>query len=289
MSQNRNIEDIQQENEALKREIAALRSQIDKMQENGKELLKQNSELQKQIMKISGKQNELKKLQSQKDQLFNIIINDLNNPASMIKSLVELLSSYDLSATEQQSIISDIVETTSKIVNISQQVTRVLALESTNLKLDFDKVQINMIIEDITRVSKVQADKKFIKIITDLDESIPEAIVDPQRYGEIIENLISNSIKYTPDGGTIRVRTYKSGDGVVSEISDNGDGLSEEEVRAAFQRGAFVGASSGREKSSGLGLWIIKKLVDAHNGRVWVKSAIGKGTMFSVSIPFEKE
>lgn len=274
------------ENSELKAEVKALRGQIDTLQTRGAELSKQNKELQEKVEKLASKKEELEELQKQKDDLFAMVIHDIKNPASIIKSLVELLRSYDLSATEQQEVIQDIVETTSKIVSLSQEVSRILALESSRLILDIESLPINNIINDVVRVNMPNANKKQIKIITELDEKLPNAQFDPQKIAEVVDNILSNAIKFTQKGGTVKIKSYKSEDSVVVDVTDNGLGLSESDIKNAFQRGARLSTRPTEgEPSSGLGLWIVKKLVDAHKGKVWVKSALGKGSTFSFSIP----
>ncbi len=274
------------ENTELKSEVKTLRGQIDTLQVRGVELSKQNKELQESVHKLANRKDELEELQSQKDDLFAMVIHDIKNPAAIIKSLVELLRSYDLSASEQQEVISDIVETTSKIVSLSQEVSRILALESSRLILDIETVPINNIVEDIVRINTPLSNKKQIKLITELNDELPDAQVDPQKIAEVIDNLLSNAVKFTQRGGTVRLRTYKSEDNVVIDVTDNGLGLSESDIKSAFQRGARLSARPTEgESSSGLGLWIVKKLIDAHKGKVWVKSSLGKGSTFSISIP----
>lgn len=283
------IDLLTQENENLKNEIKNLRQQIDLMQDRSTKLQDQNRELREQITTISEHENELLELQKQKDELFALIIHDIKNPAGLIKNLVELLTNYDLNATEQQDVIKDIVETSSKIVSLSQEVSRVMALEGSRLILNIDPFNINLIASDIHRINESAARSKDMNFILDLDENIKEAEVDAQKVSEIIDNLVSNAIKFTHVGGTVRLRTRERNGGIVLEVSDNGQGLSEEDIKHAFQRGAKLSARPTQgESSSGLGLWIIKKLVDAHNGRVWIKSALGKGSTFAVSLPYKQ-
>lgn len=103
------------ENAQLRAELAALRGQIDAMQVRGDELYKRNKELEDSIDKISKNKNELEELQKQKDELFAMVIHDMKNPAGLIKGLVELLRSYDLSASEQGEVLDDLVETSRKL------------------------------------------------------------------------------------------------------------------------------------------------------------------------------
>lgn len=274
------------ENSNLRAEIAALRGQIDAMQTRSEDLRKQNQDLKDTADKLARTQGEFEDLQKQKDELFAIIIHDLKNPVALVKSLVELLRSYDLTVTEQKDIIDDIFETTSKIVALSQEVSRILALESSAMRLNFYPAQINEILKDIYRRNLVASNNKSIEVLLDLSDTIPESQMDSQKVEEIIDNLLSNALKFSHQRGQVRIKSHKSDDNIVVEISDNGLGLSEDDVKLAFQRGGRLSAQpTAGEPSSGFGLWIVKKLVEAHHGRVWVKSALGKGSTFAFSIP----
>ncbi|MDQ1265331.1 MAG: Histidine kinase protein [Bacteroidota bacterium] len=288
-SKSNDIDKLLAENSNLRAEVAALRGQIDAMQQRAGEMNGQNRELEDKVSRLAKSKYELEELQKQKDELFAVIIHDIKNPASLIKSLVELLRSYDLTATEQQEIIQDIVETTAKIVSLSQEVSRILSLESSNLVLDLEVSDINQIIKSVYHRNKVAAEVKHIEFTLNLDPKVPEVELDPQKIEDVIDNLVSNAVKFTHNKGKVCISSRRDGENAVIEISDDGLGLSQDDVRRAFQRGARLSArpTSG-ESSTGLGLWIVKKLTEAHNGKVWVKSIVGKGSTFGFSLPLKQ-
>lgn len=281
---------IMSENSNLRAEISALRGQIDALQARANDMRKQNKELQERLNQLSNSKAELENLQAQKDELFALIIHDIKNPAALIKSLVDLLRSYDLSAVEKQEIIDDIAETTARIVSLSQEVTKILALETTKLELNIETVQIGDIVEDVVNRNFVSAKSKNIEMTYDVSKNLPEIEIDAQKIDEVLDNLISNAIKFTQKGGKVHVRSYLDENKVIVEVNDNGLGLTEDDIKRAFQRGSKLSAQpTGGESSTGLGLWIVKKLVDAHNGRVWVKSTLGKGSSFAFSLPLRQK
>lgn len=280
---------LQLENSRLRAEIASLRGQIDAMSIRSSQLTAQNKELQNKITKLTKLKSELEELQLQKDELFAVIIHDIKNPAALIKGLVELLTSYDLSAVEQQEIIDDIATTTTRIVALSQEVSRILTLESNKSNLNFETCDLNEVVKDVVHRNHVGAKNKSLNLYSELADQLPSSDMDPQRIDEVLDNLISNAIKFTPKGGTVLVKTRVESNTVVCEVIDNGLGLTEEDLKHAFQRGARLSAQPTQgESSTGLGLWIVKKLLDAHHGKVWVKSTTGKGSTFSFSLPFKQ-
>ncbi len=279
-------EKILTENAALKAELASMKGQIDAMNQRSNELSKRNKEVEDKLEKLSKSKNDLEELARQKDELFAIVIHDIKNPAALIKNLVDLLRSYDLTANEQQEIIEDIAQTTLKIVKLSQEVTKILSLESGLMNLEFEPAPINMIIEDVVTRNKVAAQKKNMTLFTELTDDLPDVEMDAQKIEEVLDNLVSNAIKFTQEGGSVRVKAYKELRDIIVEVSDNGLGLSEEDVAKAFRRGQKLSATpTGGESSTGMGLWIVKKIIDAHHGKVWIKSILGKGSTFAFALP----
>lgn len=278
------------ENNNLKAELSALRSQLEGLQRRTEDMRNRNHELEESINKLMASKNELENLQAQKDELFAMLIHDIKNPAGIIKSLVELLRSYDLSATDQQSIIDDILNTTKVIVQLSQEVSRVLALEGGKLNMDFKKSNINLICKNVHNRFKIKANEKSIALLYDVPDGLPDIKLDDGKIDEVLSNLVSNAIKFTQKGRSVRLKAQQIDENIVVEVSDNGLGLSEEDLNNAFKRGAQLSAKpTAGESSTGLGLWIVKKLVEAHNGRVWVRSSQGKGSTFAFSLPLVQE
>ncbi len=273
----------------LRNEIENLRSQIDGLVERTKELEQRNKELQEQIYTLSKNKLDLEKLQTQKDELFAQIIHDIKNPAAIIHNLVELLRSYDTQAIDQQEVIQDIELTSQRILKLSQEFSRIVALEANRIPLEIMEAPLNEVVKDIARLNQFNAEKKSIKLLSELDEYMPDAEFDPQKISEVIENLVSNAIKFTCQGGVIKVKTYSKDAFVCFEVSDTGIGLTEEDIKKAFNKGAKLSAKpTAGESSTGLGLWIVKKLIDVHDGKVWVKSVLGKGSIFGFYLPIKQ-
>lgn len=281
------IDKIILENSNLRAEIAALRGQIDAMQTRAEDLKNQNNILKEQVDRLSSSQSEILDLQQQKDDLFAVIIHDIKNPAALIKSLVDLLRSYDLTATEQQEVIDDIMESTKKIVSLSQEVTRILSLEGTTLQLSLHPTDINEIASVVHRRNRIAAENKNIEMSLDIQKNIPDSLMDAGKIDEVLDNLTSNAIKFSHKGGKVKLQTKYENNIIYVEVSDNGLGLSKEDIQRAFQKGSKLSARpTGAESSSGFGLWIVKKLIEAHGGNVEVKSTLGIGSTFTVELPY---
>ena len=125
-------------------------------------------------------------------------------------------------------------------------------------------------------------------IMLEIPSDLPEVHLDVHKIEDVVDNLVNNAIKYSHNGGKIRIRAYKQDKEMVVEVSDNGLGLSEEDIKNAFQRGAKLSARpTAGELSSGLGLWLVKRIVEEHKGRVWVRSSLGRGSTFAFQLPIE--
>ncbi len=283
------LEKLLKENAALKAQLEYLQQQIDALQKRTQELESVNKELEQQKEKVLEHARRLEELQKEKEELLAMLVHDIKNPAALIKGLVELLRSYDLTAQEQQEIMEDIIATSTRLFQIAQEVSRVLALEASSLELNITPYQIAEVIRTVARRNGVAAKEKKITVLLELPDDLPEVEMDIPKIEEVLDNLINNAIKYSPQDTTVRVRAYVKDDRVVVEVQDEGVGLTEEDLKKAFQRGVRLSAQpTGGEVSTGLGLWIVKRIVEAHKGRVWVKSKLGVGSTFAFELPIKQ-
>jgi signal transduction histidine kinase len=289
---NSNQNDIALENANLKAELKALRMQIDKMQEQSRNLVLQNKGLQETLNVSNKSKTELEELQKQKEELFAVIVHDIKNPASVIKGLVDLLTNYDSTASDFEDIMKDIAASSSRILMLSSEISKIMALEGTGLKLHYEDVDINDIAQDVFTRNSYNAKNKNLTYECMFDNNLPEITLDVLRIDEVMDNLVSNAIKYTERSGSILVETTfdKEKNHIVFSVSDTGQGLSEEDIKSTFQKGATLSSKpTAGESATGLGLWIVKKMVEAHDGYVWVKSKKGEGSTFAFSIPVKRK
>src|SRR5690606_11490167 len=129
------------------------------------------------------------------------------------------------------------------------------------------------------------AEKRKIRIQIQASPSLPEVHVDAQRLKQIFNNLISNALKFTPEGGTVTLSAYPQGEQVAFRVSDTGIGIPRESLSRLFAGFDQVRQNHG---GTGLGLMISKHLVEAHGGSIQVSSELGKGTAFTFTLPAAK-
>ncbi len=228
------------------------------------------------------------KLNQDKNEFLGIAAHDLKNPLSAIKGWAEMIvEDYDDMPK------SEVIEISNLILNSSRQMFELIrnlldvnAIESGNMNSELSKVDILPTVEDVIRHHSERAKIKNIILQFHQKNNQYNAFVDKNTVHQILDNLISNAVKYSPYGKHIDICICKSEKMICCEIKDEGQGLSELDQKKLFKKFTrLTPKPTGHEHSNGLGLFIVKKLVEAMHGNVWCKSEIGKGTSFFVEFP----
>ncbi|TMC49126.1 MAG: cell wall metabolism sensor histidine kinase WalK [Chloroflexi bacterium] len=157
-------------------------------------------------------------------------------------------------------------------------------VQAGGLKLRFGPVRLDRLIKKVADEFRTQTSKHQISV--DLPDELPPISGDEERLREVITNLLSNAIKYSPQGGAIRIGADTDAREVRIYVADEGIGIAAEERERIFERFFRVdNASARRSQGAGLGLFLVKAVVEAHRGRVWVDSVPGKGSQFNIALP----
>jgi len=245
-----------------------------------------NVELLNQKENLLVKKNQLEELHLQKDELYAVAIHDLKNPAAAMKGLIQLLDDFDLTAHEQQEIMEGLVASSESIFKLTEELSSSISNSGEQNLVTLEDASLKKVIDTVFIINTAYANKKEIRLINRSSATLPNFYFDPNKIKEVIDNLINNAIKYGPKNTEVILEAFFTNSKVTIEVSDNGVGISDEDLKKIFIKGSMLSAKpTGNESSSGLGLWIVKKLVEAHNGKVWVKSKVGKGTTFVVELP----
>lgn len=233
-----------------------------------------------------------KSVETIKEDFTHMMVHELRAPLTAIKDSAELMidTFEDKGALEkeQQKRLLKIMDMQSK--NLLEQINQVLdAAKIEAGKFSIEKVSSDMgeVIQNAVEPYLPQANKKQILISTDIYYPLPKVDVDPIRITQVLNNLISNSLKFTPPNGKVVV-SAKPGDGTITiGVSDNGIGIPENEQKDLFSKYYQIRTTPHElaKKGTGLGLYIIKGIVEAHNGSVGVISSEGKGTTIYFTLP----
>lgn len=263
--------------------ISAFESALVKHQE----LEQANSELRESKEELERMARHLEDLNQLKNKFLGIAAHDLRSPLVSIRGFSELLLSGDFGALsgEQKECLDTICSAADGMLALVNDLLDISVIESGSLCLQLKWDSLNRLIAERIKMCRISAQKKNIGIHTSLAEGI-EGRFDRERMAQVVDNLLGNAVKYSPPGSEIYVSLDACDGGVQVSIRDEGPGISEGEVGRLF--GEFKRAAAkptGGEHSTGLGLAIVKKIVDAHGGRVEVKSRVGQGATFSFFIP----
>jgi len=216
--------------------------------------------------------------ESLRKKLTSNIAHELRTPLSAMRGEIEGMMDGLIPATKDQ--LQSLYEETGRLKNILEGIEELSQAEASPLLLNRQPIKLKLFLKDIgERFTKLFQDKGIVTYFNCDDELKIDA--DPDRLSQIVINLLSNALKATEKGGSVRVRAYKDKTGVFLEVADNGRGIEEKDLPFIFER--FYRREEG---GLGLGLTIVKELVEAHGGKIEVKSEYGKCSVFIVFTPY---
>ena len=212
---------------------------------------------------------------------------ELKTPITAIRGLTEtILGDEDV---ERETLVHFIERVHSQSLRLSQLVGDLMTisrLESTQASDDFTRINFADLVRQAVRAAQTPADVAGHKLYIELPEEELEVMGDRQNLSQLVDNLIDNAIKYTPDPGTISVKLWQEDDTVKLEVTDTGIGISPQYQQRVFER--FYRVDKARSQSlggTGLGLSIVKNITEKHGGTVNVVSQVGNGSRFTLTLP----
>lgn len=231
-------------------------------------------------------QKELNKL---KNKFLGIAAHDLRNPLTVILGLSNLMMKKALPEEKKTKFVETINRVSNQMLRLVNDLLDVSVIESGRFDLRLEMFSLSTLAAERVELIIDSAERKGIKLISDLPE-IPETLLDADRIGQVVDNMLTNAIKFS-NTGTIVYLTTREIDGCVEmAVTDQGPGIPKEEIGHLFCSFQKLSVQpTGGEISTGLGLSIVKKIVDAHKGNIHVESEVGKGTTFTVSLLIRSE
>jgi two-component system phosphate regulon sensor histidine kinase PhoR len=229
----------------------------------------------------------LKKIDRIKSDFVSAISHDLRSPLTAIMGYIELIERAG-SINEIQREYIQRVQTS--VQNITSLVNEMLNLGRIEAGLDTkrENVQLDKLVHYSVDGMITQLTKKNIHVKIEFSNGAPIVLANPVQMRQVIDNLLDNAIKYTPDNGTITIRGGVEEEQVILQFQDNGIGIPTSDLPFVFDK-FFRGSNLARgTPGTGLGLAIVKTIVENHGGRVWVDSAVGRGSTFTVVFPLAK-
>jgi hypothetical protein len=233
-------------------------------------------------------QNErLRELDRLKDEFIALVSHELRTPLTSIHGYLELVLDGGAGelAPEQQQFLTVVERNSRRLMQLVGDLLFMAQVEAGKLALDLEEVDLRQVLAECLEAAKPVADDKQIELVADLAET-PSMLGDRSRLAQVLDNLISNALKFTPTSGRVSVRVSRTGRDAVVEVADTGVGIPTEEQDRLFER--FFRSSNATEQAipgTGLGLTIAKTIVERHEGSIEIESAEGKGTTVRVRLP----
>ena len=229
-----------------------------------------------------------KKLEAVRKDFVANVSHELRTPLSVIKGYIETLvdGHQDMPIADRERFMQTIQRHTERLNSLLEDLLTLSRLESINPGLRREPTDLAQLLNSILEDYRVRPAAAEHKLAVTVDPSISKFVIDPLKVTQVLENLIDNSLKYTPKGSHIDVSAKLSENKVEVCVRDNGPGIPEADLPHIFERFYRVEKGRSREKGgTGLGLSIVKHIVQLHGGQVWVVSKLGQGTAFYFSLP----
>lgn len=246
-------------------------------------------------LELKGQKDELKKtaktladLNSLKNKFLGMAAHDLRNPLSVVSAFSDMLLDefYGPLDSKQKELIGLISSTSLQMLSLVNNLLDVSVIESGKLRLDFKEGSLEALIFEHVKIASVLAEKKSINITCDL-ATVVAFKFDNDKIGQVIDNLISNSLKFSPKGSEVIISLKSNSEKATISVKDQGPGIAKnDQIRIFSEFEKTSNKPTGGEVSTGLGLSIVKKIVDAHHGHIVIESEPSKGCIFKVELPF---
>ncbi len=251
-------------------------------------LLQLNNDFSNLNRELHKSNAELVKLNDLKNQLLGTAAHDLRNPIGAIQSLSDFLleEAADSMSPEHCQFISLIHSSSRFMLSLLDDLLDIAKIEAGKLDLTLAPTDMIDLVKRNVDINQILAGKKKIRIQLHCYERLSPIAVDSLKIEQVLNNLISNAIKFSPAQTVVTVSVVQSGNHITVSVADQGQGIPKEEMNKLFEPFSKTSVhSTGGEKSTGLGLAIARKIVLGHLGKIWVQSEVGQGTTFFFSLP----
>lgn len=277
---------VEQRTQELRYANQEIQRQVEILADQAQSIEVTNTILEEKNEKLSLLNSELDAASRFKTEILSIAAHDLKNPLGVIITSAELIAADVPQDSLAENLVKRVSTTSRSMLNLIVNLLDDAAIDLGAIVLDKKQVVLASVVAAAFENVQVQAitKKQNLTLTTKTKASV---VGDEARLYQVIENLLTNAVKYTPWGKSIHVKVEEVGNAALCvSVQDEGPGISPEDMQKLFGKFALLSARpTGGEHSTGLGLSIVKKMVEAMNGRVWCESELGKGATFLVELP----
>ena len=251
-------------------------------------IFKQISNHLSMVVEKSRMMQELRELDDLKNEILRIAAHDMKSPANVIRNYVQIWKQgyYGEVTDKQKEPLERIESTCYRMLDLIDNLMNLSDIESGEMTLEKEQVNVKEILTNFYLDSSSLAEEKSIDVKLDIPEKLPELKIDKNKIIQVIDNYFSNAVKYSKPETEITIGASMSEDSVEIYVQDQGQGIPKDKQHKLFTKFGKAGVKpTGKEKSTGLGLYISKIFIEKHGGAVGAESEHGKGSRFYFSLP----
>ncbi|MFA0962416.1 ATP-binding protein [Roseivirga sp. BDSF3-8] len=286
------VASVVKEEEITMDEVYNILKESQQLMAVNKELIHKSKELKIATEKLQAANHRLKELDHLKDEFISTVTHEMRTPITSIRAFSEILhDTPDLGDREKDEFISTIIKETQRMERLINQVLDLERFDSGRQKLSLEPLDLNSLIHEAISSLNQVAREAGATVQTQLQANLPLVEADKDRITQVVLNLLSNALKFCPpDTGRVVVASYYRQGSIHVSVTDNGSGIDPESLPLLFDK--FFQAknqTTKKPKGSGLGLAISRKIIEHHEGQIWARSEIGKGSVFTFALPVVRE
>jgi signal transduction histidine kinase len=236
-------------------------------------------------MMTTGGPQELKQ-----DEMVQMVSHDLRAPLSATEGYIRFLMQCESGPLnpEQMDLLNTALNNLNRLEHFVNDMLDLAKMEAGRLAYRFAPADLGALIREVLETFRFAAEEQGVRLACDVPAGLTRARVDEARIRQVLENLVNNALKFTEAGGCISVSVWEYCGWLKVSVVDTGSGISPEFLPELFERFSQEGSRrtwGERAKGTGLGLWIVKNVVHAHGGNIWVQSEVGVGSVFNFTVP----
>ena len=227
---------------------------------------------------------QLERLNRAKSEFVSIVSHEFRTPLTGIQGFSEMMRDEDLTSEEMREYAGDINKDAQRLNRMINEMLDLDRMESGRMTIHPERMDLNAVIADVADRVRPQAPNHTLAL--DLQPDLPQVQADRDRMTQVASNLLSNAVKYSPTGGRITMSTRLDGDLLRLDVRDEGLGIPADALETIFERYSRVDSQATKDiQGTGLGLPIVRQIVQLHGGKVWAESELGRGSVFHVVLP----